>query len=245
MPLPKREFSKSKMSMYLRTLCERELYLSLFSNNPGELEKAGIPVPLKSRPGVQIITASGREFEYEQYNVLCSSLPNNVFAENNGTAPVDLLDALSKITVPTLILQPQIEPEDFRGIAFTNIGVPKNSQKFIPKMSGLRPDIIFADVRRETEFEILPDGTRRQLPENDKRMALSVIDLKNITDANASYSAEVCLYAIFVANWLHTEGKAFLDKFFVSDRIYLWRHIEMPHFMKILSTKEGETMPTA
>lgn len=53
--------------MYLRTLCERKLYLSLFSNNPGDFEKAGIPVPLKSRPGVQLITASGREFEYEQY----------------------------------------------------------------------------------------------------------------------------------------------------------------------------------
>jgi hypothetical protein len=239
MPLPKREFSKSKMSMYLRTLCERELYLSLFSNNPGELEKAGIPVPLKSRPGVQLITASGQKFEHEQFNVLCSSLPNNVFAKNSGTAPVDLLEALSNIKAPTLILQPQIEPEDFRVTAFTNMGVSKSDEKVIPKMSGLRPDIIFADVRRETEFEILPDGTRRPLPDNDKRMALSVIDLKNITEANASYSAEVCLYAIFVANWLHTEGKKFLGRFFVSDRIYLWRHIEMPHFTKILSTKEG------
>ena len=35
------------------------------------------------------------------------------------------------------------------------------------------------------------------------------------------------------------EGKAFLGKFFVSDRIYLWRHIEMPNFTKILGTKEG------
>jgi energy-coupling factor transporter ATP-binding protein EcfA2 len=239
MPLPKREFSKSKMSMYLRTLCDRELYLSLFSNNPAALEKAGIPVPLKSRPGVQLITASGQEFEYEQYNVLCSSLPNNVLAKSNGTAPVDLLDALSKIAAPTLILQPQIEPEDFRELAFTNMGVPKVSQAYIPKMSGFRPDIIFADVRKGIEFEILPDGTRRQLPENDQRVALSVIDLKNITEANASYSAEVCLYAIFVANWLHTKGKAFLNKFFVSDRIYLWRHIEMPTFTKILSTKEA------
>jgi hypothetical protein len=239
MPLPKREFTKSKMSMYLRTLCELELYLSLFSNNPGELEKAGIPVPLKSRPGVQLITTSGREFEFEQYNVLCSSLPNNVFAKSSGTAPVNLSEALSKIATPTLILQPQIEPETFREIALKNIGVAKDSQKFIPKMSGLRPDIIFADVRCEIEFEILPDGTRRQLPEDDKRMALSVIDLKNITEANASYSAEVCLYAIFLANWLHNECKAFLSKFFVSDRIYLWRHIEMPNFTKILSTKEG------
>jgi hypothetical protein len=106
-------------------------------------------------------------------------------------------------------------------------------------LSGLRPDVIFADDRRETEFEILPDGTRRQLAEDDKRMALCVIDLKNITEANASYSAEVCLYAIFLTNWLHNEGKAFLDKFFVPDRIYLWRHIEMPNFTKILGTKEG------
>jgi hypothetical protein len=225
--------------MYLRTLCERELYLSLFSNNPEELEKAGLPVPLKSRPGVQLITASGRAFEYEQYNMLCSSLPKNVFAENNGTDKVDLLDALAKITQPTLILQPQIEPEDFRDSVLTKIGVAKGDQKFIPKMSGLRPDIIFADTRREIEFEILPDGTRRQLADDDNRMALSVIDLKNITEANASYSAEVCLYAIFVANWLHEEGKAYLDRFFISDRIYLWRHMEMPTFTKVLSTKEG------
>jgi hypothetical protein len=53
-------------------------------------------------------------FEYEQYNVLCSSLPNNVFAKSNGTAPVDLKDALSKVAKPTLFLQPQIEPESFR-----------------------------------------------------------------------------------------------------------------------------------
>ena len=237
--LPKREFSKSKMSMYLRTLCDRELYLSLFSNNPNELKNAGLPVPLKSRPGVQLITASGREFEYEQFNVLCSSLPNNVYAKSSGTAPVSLAEALSKIKIPTLILQPQIEPEDFRDRVLTNIGMATNDKKFIPRMSGLRPDAIFADGRREIEFEILPDGTRRQMADHDKRMALSVIDLKNITEANASYSAEVCLYAIFVANWLHTEGKAFLDRFFVSDRIYLWRHIEMPTFTKILGTKNG------
>lgn len=239
MPLPKREFTKSKMSMFLRTLCERELYLSLFSNNPTELEKAGIPVPLKSRPGVQLITTSGREFEYEQYDILCSSLPNNVFAKSNGTAPVALKEALTKTTKPTLILQPQIEPESFRNVALTNMGVAKDDQRFIPKMSGLRPDIIFADMRREIEFEIMPDGTRRQLADDDRRMGLSVIDLKNITEANASYAAEVCLYAIFVANWLHNEGKEFLDRFFVSDRVYLWRHIEMPNFKKILGTKEG------
>lgn len=225
--------------MFLRTLCDRELYLSLFSNNPNALEKAGIPVPLKSRPSVQLITGSGQDFEYEQYNILCSSLPNNVFAKSSGTAPVSLPEALATISVPTLILQPEIEPEDFRDAVLANLGVAPGDQKFIPVMSGLRPDVIFADDRRETEFEVLPDGTRRRLADDDQRMALCVIDLKNITEANASYSAEVCLYAIFLANWLEKPGAEFKNKFFVSDRIYLWRHIEMPTFTKILGTKEG------
>ena len=76
--LPERLVSKSKMAMYLRTLCDRELYLSLFSANSKNLSAAGIPVPLKSRPGVQLITKSGITFELEQYDILVGALPNNV-----------------------------------------------------------------------------------------------------------------------------------------------------------------------
>ena len=90
--------------------------------------------------------------------------------QGSGTASVSLTEALSKIKIPTLILQPQIEPETFRESVLTNIGMTSNDKKFIPKMSGLRPDVIFADDRREIEFEILPDGTRRQLVDGDKRM---------------------------------------------------------------------------
>ena len=70
-------------------------------------------------------------------------------------------------------------------------------------------------------------------------MVLCVVDLKNITEANASYSAEVCLYAVFLSNWLHSVGKALLTKFFISDRVYLWRHTEMPRFTKVMGTKES------
>ncbi len=225
--------------MYLRTLCDRELYLSLFSNNPEKLSAAGIPVPLKSRPGVQLITASGREFEYEQFDILIAALPNNVVHKSNGRANVDIVKSLTGISKPTLILQPELEPEDFRDVALSNLGVSAANLSFIPPMAGLRPDVILADARREVEYEILPDGSRRLLPADDKRIALSVIDLKNITEANASYSAEVCLYAVFLSNWLHSAGKSFLKNFFVSDRVYLWRHIEMPRFTKIMKTKEG------
>lgn len=238
-PLPERLVSKSKLSMYLRTLCDRELYLSLFSNKPSALAAAGIPVPLKSRPGVQMITAAGDAFEYEQFDILIQALPNNVMHANNGKDQLDLLKTLKVVSKPTLILQPQLEPQDFRDTVLQELGVAKADLAAIPRLAGLRPDIVFADLRRQNDFEVLPDGSRKRLADDDKRMALCVIDLKNITEANASYSAEVCLYAIFVSNWLRTVGKDLLSQFFVSDRVYLWRHVEMPRFTKIKASKEG------
>jgi len=225
--------------MYLRTLCDRELYLSLFSNAPKALAAAGIPIPLKSRPGVQFITTSGVAFENEQYDILASALPNNVIHSDSGKKPVLLKASLEAATKPTLILQPAFEPEQFRDTFFKNIGVAPADAALIPSFKGLRPDIIFADTRRDNEYEILPDGSRHRLADDDKRTALCVIDLKNVTEANASYSAEVCLYAIFLSNWLHALGGDLTKRFFVSDRVYLWRHVEMPQFSKMKSTKEG------
>lgn len=239
MTLPSRRVSKSKFSMYLRTNCDRELYLSLFSNKPADLAAAGIPVPLKSRPGVQLVTNSGRDFEYEQFDILINALPNNVFHKSNGRAEVDLAVALKSVKDTLLILQPALEAEKFRDFALPNFGVSKAGMTFIPELAGLRPDIVLADPPRLGDHEILPDGSRRALAEGDKRYGLCVIDLKNITEANASYSAEVCLYSMFLSNWLHSHGKEFLSRFFVSDRIYLWRHVELPNFGTVMGKKEG------
>jgi hypothetical protein len=238
--LPERMVSKSAFSMFLRTLCDRELYLSLFSNSPKELAAAGIPIPLKSRPGVQFITASGVAFENEQYDILATALPGHVAHADNGKKSVPLKASIAAVKSPTLILQPAFEPEQFRDAFFKNIGVDATDQPLIPPFKGLRPDIIFADVRRANEYEILPDGSRHRLTPDDTRMALCVIDLKNVTEANASYSAEVCLYAIFLSNWLHTLGGDLQKRFFVSDRVYLWRHVEMPQFTKMKASKEGQ-----
>ncbi|MES0000910.1 AAA domain-containing protein [Mesorhizobium sp. M0051] len=225
--------------MYLRTKCDRELYLSLFSSNEAALKSAGIPIPLKSRPGVQLITQSGIEFEYAQFDILIARLPNNVIHNKNGRGNVDLVTALKVAQPQTLILQPQIEPEDFRDTAFANLGVADNAKSFIPRLKGLRPDVLYVAEPGSAEYEILPDGSRLRVDPQDWRLPISVIDLKNITEANASYSAEVCLYAFFLANWLQEQDTAISSKFFVCDLVYLWRHVEMPRFNKIMSTKDG------
>jgi hypothetical protein len=157
--LPERMVSKSAFSMFLRTLCDRELYLSLFSNSPKELAAAGIPIPLKSRPGVQFITASGVAFENEQYDILATALPGHVAHADNGKKSVPLKASIAAVKSPTLILQPAFEPEQFRDAFLKNIGVDPADQPLIPPFKGLRPDIIFADERRANEYEILPDGS--------------------------------------------------------------------------------------
>lgn len=225
--------------MYLRTQCDRELYLSLFSNDPKGLQAAGIPIPLKSRPGVQLITNSGKEFEYEQYDQLILALPQHVIHESNGRTKIDPLKALAAVKGPAFILQPNIEPQKFRSVALGNLKLSQSTQNLIPELAGLIPDALYVHEPVELECEILPDGSRKRIEPGDTRLGISVIDLKNVTEANASYSAEVCLYAFFLSNWLVSGGQSFKDKFFVSDRVFLWKHVEMPQFKKVMSSKEG------
>jgi len=236
---PVRKLSKSKFSMYLRTQCDRELYLSLFQNNPAVLSKAGIPIPLKSRPGVQIITKSGHEFEYEQYDTLIRTIPEFIVHKGNGRTDIDPIQALKSAPTPSIILQPEIKPQSFRDEVLGNLGLDKAKQGAIPELSGLRPDVLYVHSPVAGECEITPDGSRKRIAEGDKRSAISVIDLKNVTEANASYSAEVCLYAFFLASWLESQGAGLKDCYFVSDRVYLWKHNEMPRFTELLGRKEG------
>lgn len=222
--------------MFLRTQCDRELYLSLFKANVEYLKESGIPIPLKSRPGVQMITQSGREFEREQFDELIRTLPGHVIFEP-GYADIDPVKALTNAPTPSLILQPQIEPEEFRGFALSNLGLTLQEQDYIPRMAGLRPDVLLIQKSKPGGYEVLANGTRRRIGDKESRLAISVIDLKNVTEANASYAAEVCLYAFFLANWLANDTTGIKEKYFVCDRLYLWKHLEMPKFKRSLTLK--------
>jgi hypothetical protein len=227
--------------MFLRTQCDRELYLSLFKQKE-ECLKAGIPVPLKkARPGVQLITRSGQEFESEQYDELIRAIPDNVLSNQKGRAPIDPVKALEFVKAPSFILQPQIEPEDYRDFALANLGLTSTEKDCIPQMSGLKPDVLYIHKPLLDSFEILPNGSRCRVTESESRLAISVIDLKNVTEGNPSYAAEVCLYAFFFANWLAWKGGKLREQFFVSDQIYLWKHTEMPEFKRILGLRIGVT----
>ena len=212
--LPKKKLSKSKLSMYLRTQCDRELYLSLFNATAADMVAAGLPAPLKSRPNVQLVTSAGSNFENAQFQMLVARLAGHV-CHAPSFNDIDLLAELPSITPPTLCIQPAVVPEKFRAQLLTNLGVTTANQAFVPQLSGMRPDVVLVDQPTEATGKFC-DGGRKRIAPGESRVALSVIDLKNVAEGNASYAAEVCLYAVVLSNWLEHNGLK--DKYYVSER---------------------------
>lgn len=221
-PLPKR-IAKSTLSQYLRTKCDRQLFLSL--HQPAVLQGAGLPEPMPARPGVGVLQGEGKTFEEQRNDKLIAAFGASViYANGSGNQPkqealVTLL--ASAAGSPSLLLQGKIEPRKFQARILTNLGLSAPQQKLIPQMDGLIPDIVIVRDPRADDEAVTPKGGRRALTgEDEKRRALVVIDVKHTSEANPSYSAEVALYAVMIANWLEETGH---DKdYFVAVGCALW-----------------------
>lgn len=229
--LPKR-ITKTTLSQYLRTKCDRQLFLSL--HVPKDLEAAGLPEPMPARPSVGVLQTEGRNFEELRNEKLIAAFGAAVvFSKGKKDQPKqEPLDHLlsSASANPTFLLQGKIEPKHFQTRVLTNLGVPAHQQGLIPPMDGLVPDIVVVRQPRPGEEAVTPKGGRRPLGADDiSRRALVVIDVKHTSEANPSYSAEVALYAVMIANWLEETGN---DKhFFVATGCALWTRF-----------KEGESV---
>lgn len=238
--LPTKKLSKSKLSLYLRTQCDKELYLSLFNAKAQDMAAVGLPAPLKSRPNVQLVTGAGTAFENAQFQMLVARLGGHV-RHAPSFNDIDLLAELLTIVPPTLCIQPAIEPEDFRSPLLNNLGVSAADQGYIPPLAGMRPDIILVDHPIVGDWEVLPNGGRKRINSGETRQALSVIDLKNVAEGNASYAAEVCLYAVVLANWLSHYGLS--GKYYISEKIYLWTTPFLAEFEELFKTAPTTPKP--
>jgi len=220
---PNKRLSKSVLSMYLRSKCDRELYLSL--HTPEELKNHGMPEPLKARPGIGILRDVGVDFEQERNILLQNAFGGSVIFATDQTGKITSKDLATLLNsgqpLPRLILQGKIEPQQFQHQALTNIGVDVTLVSIIPPIAGMIPDVVVVRPAESDDEEVLPSGTRGPIdPATELRHALSIIDIKHTAEANPSYSAEVALYALMMANWLHVNGLAATH--FVTTRAYLW-----------------------
>lgn len=180
---------------------------------------------MPARPGVGMLQREGQSFEEQRNKKLIAEFgPNVVYAKGtNGqpkqTALTTLLNAASN--VPSILLQGKIEPRLFQKRILGNLGVPAAQQTLIPPMDGLIPDIIIVRAPHDDDEVVMPTGGRRPIDAADKqRRALAVIDVKHTSEANPSYSSEVALYAVMLANWLEETGHD--SNYFVAVNCALW-----------------------
>ncbi len=208
--------------MFLRTRCDKELYLSLFDK--GTIAAAGLPQPVK-RPGIGILSLEGRAFEVERNDQLVRVFPGRVIYSKVGKAyqEVDLMSALTGISeAPAIILQAKFSVSAFKDSVLQNIGLASSDISHIPDIADFIPDILVIRAPREDDFEILPDGSRNAVCDLiETRFAIDVFDVKHTSEANPSYCAEIAMYALMLSNWLAAHP-ACKKKFYVTTSSYLW-----------------------
>ncbi|WP_011920313.1 hypothetical protein [Shewanella putrefaciens] len=157
-----KRISKSTLSMFLRTKCDRELYLSLHEDS--ELDKHGMPVPLQARPGIGVMQTAGRDFEDERNEQLIQVFGSLVVYQpdssgNNKPVKAPLESLLARVSnLPSIILQGKFESSTFQNTVMMNIGLQPNEVLQVPPIAGFIPDIIIVREASIHDEEVCPNG---------------------------------------------------------------------------------------
>jgi hypothetical protein len=235
-------FGKNVLSQYLRTKCDKQLRLSLYA--PGELKTLGWPVPLEARPAVQILRDRGREWEQAKMQDLESAFGAQLHGTKDGEKfkETDLAAVLAANPAPpAFVLQGKFDHADLRATFLHNIGLPTVDIATIPQFTAFIPDIILIRAATGDDVEILPNGETAPIGAASQRRALSIADIKHAGEANSSYSSEVVLYGVLLANWLRL--KQLEGTFFVANQLGLWtRAKETSDLAKLIAANPAATV---
>jgi hypothetical protein len=233
------QFRKNVLSQYLRTKCDKQLRLSLYSSE--ELKGLNWPVPLEARPAVQIWRDRGKEWEQAKMQDLELAFGARLKGEKEAGKfrKIDLAPILaSNPTSPTIVVQARFSHQDLKAAFLANIGLTAAEITVIPSFGAFEPDIVLIRTPAEDEIEILHSGETIPIRPGDQRKALLVSDIKHAGEANSSYSSEVALYAVLLANWLRLNHLE--NRFFVADHLGLWtRAKEISDLARLVRTNPG------
>ena len=208
------QVGKQALGQFIRTNCLRQLALNLYPDNQTfrpERETLGMPYPQSPRPGLRQIQQAGEEWQAEKLDDLTQTFGTNVVlgaahvTQSNQTRyqPTPLQQVLPQVS-PTCFL---IEAEYSVGPAFqTALKIQKHSSQLNLTYADLRPDIIAVLPPAAFRRSIAPDGTLGELPADDDRCQLRVIEIKMTAEASPAYFAEVAYYSMALAGWLVDQG---------------------------------------
>src|ERR1700761_6375075 len=179
------QFRKNVLSQYLRTKCDKQLRLSLYS--PPESRVRGWPVPLEARPAVQILRDRGKEWEQAKMQDLELAFGTHLrgIKEDGKFKRIERGPVLaSNPPSPTIVAQARFEHPDLRATFLANIGMTAVEMAAIPPFGAFEPDIVLIRTPADDEIEIFPNGDTARIAAGDQRKALLVSDIKHAGEAN-------------------------------------------------------------
>ncbi|MGZ8982988.1 MAG: hypothetical protein ACXW11_03420 [Methylotenera sp.] len=128
--------------MFLRTRCDKELYLSL--HDRGALAGAGMPEPVK-RPGIGLLSVDGKEFEVERNDQLARIFAGEIVFNKGSKSynDIDLEKSLIAVTsTPKILLQGKFSIAALKDQTLKNIGLSPNDIAVMPTIADFIPDIL-------------------------------------------------------------------------------------------------------
>jgi len=212
--------SKKSLSLFLRTDCERQFILSLYSDTERRNPSLNLPPRQKLRAALGQVGQAGYDWQDEKVSEL-----KDVFGQANvhenpvrtGKRPgkLDLLTALQNVKPYQFIVEAEYDSNNttFRSA----IGLTKLTDYYGNEVSisGTNPDIIqvlpslsstanshIIDEHNPYNLEVKPSGETSTLAQDDNRLRLRVIDIKLTSEPGAHYFAEVVYYSITLAAWI-------------------------------------------
>ena len=208
------QVSKQALGQFIRTNCLRQLALNLYPDNQTyrpDRDTLGMPYPQSPRPGLRQIQQAGEEWEAEKLDDLTQTFGDDAVIGAAYTTPsnqtryraMPLEQAITRAN-PTCFM---VEAEYSVGAAFqAALGIPGDGAPFDIENADLRPDIIAILPPGTSSRFVAPDGTLHELPADDIRHQLRVIEIKMTAEASPAYFAEVAYYSMALAGWLADQG---------------------------------------
>jgi DNA replication ATP-dependent helicase Dna2 len=217
-------FSKKVFSLFLRTRCQKQLLLYLY--NDGERKTLGMPPRQQTRSGMGSAAEVGYEWQDEKVNELADIFGNeniiiNSVPEKGRPGKLELIDCLNEDIKPFQFIVEacyDANTPPFRDAIGFNDLTDINGQSVI--IGRANPDIIqilpsrsagslpFQKSKIEYDLAIAPNGDLWNIPEEDTRFRLRIIDIKLASEPGANYFAEVVYYSMTLSAWLQENNLA-------------------------------------
>lgn len=220
---------KKSLSLYIRTGCERQCRLSLYSNTqrktlqmaPTQNVRAGLGSVGEAGDHYQDKVVSEVATTFGSASVICSAQKQN---GKNRPEQIDLKAHIASLGAYQFLIESRfvLPPLFTQSLGIDDL---RDESGLRLDFSDLNPDILLVmpscrDSESACRQAVSADGILIRLLEDDARLQLRVIDVKLASEPGAHYFAEIVYYSMALSAWLQQHG--YDDRFVVAANGAVW-----------------------